>query len=358
MLKQFAFIVALLIICIICSCNHISNIFTPEKTVSYYNNEVISANKFAAIKKALNKGVKEFQAQSGTFILMDATNSVILATYTTDDRSVITEETYDVGAILKVFTVAMGLESGKIKADDKIDTSEPFVVGKLKVTDPHGSHELFELDRIIVESSNIGSAKIITKVGGRYQYGFFKRLGLLSRINSNNIYSVNPIFIPKEKWVNDEIYVTTLSFGYGLSATPLHIITAYSAIINGGTYHKPTFEKMVNNYGIYVISEENSELMRKYLRETVTDGTARRANSDKYVLMGKTSTVDKFGKDGKYDHDKVISTFVGNFEHNGIEYAILVMLDDPKASKETYGYVTAGWNAVPIAGKIIEEIVK
>jgi cell division protein FtsI (penicillin-binding protein 3) len=74
--------------------------------------------------------------------------------------------------------------------------------------------------------------------------------------------------------------------------------------------------------------------------------------------MGKTGTADKIGENGKYDLDHAVAIFVGNFEHNGTEYAILVMLDDPKASKETYGFNTAGWNAVPVAGEIVAKIVK
>ena len=139
----------------------------------------------------------------------------------------------------------------------------------------------------------------------------------------------------------------------------MHIITAHAAIINGGTYHEPSFEKINGKTETRVISKENSDYMRKYLRSVVTDGTARKANSDKYVLMGKTGSSDKFDlAKGKYDKKNVITTFVGNFEYNGTDYAILVMLDSPKASKETFGYNTAGWNAVPVAREIIEEIVK
>ena len=325
---------------------------------SYYNDKAISADKFEALTKALDAGVEKFQAQNGMFIIMDAADATVLATYSKDKSEAVDQKLYEAGSVYKVFDIAMGLESGSITAEEQIDTSEPLVIGKKKITDKQGSHEMLTLERILVESSSIGAAKIALKVGGEYQYDFFNKLGLLSKIDAYNINSSVPLSLKKNKWVNDEQLIATISYGYGVSDTPLHIITAYSAIVNGGTYYKPSLEKIDDKEGVRVISEDNSMLMRKYLRKVVTDGTAKKANSDKYVLMGKTGTADKVKKDGKYDSEHVISTLVGNFEYDGKNYAILVMLDDPKGLEETYGFVTAGWNAVPTAKNIIEEFIK
>lgn len=356
--NTFIYAAVLAGLCGIVACNHITNIFSLNIS-SYCNKEMISASKCAAVMNALDKGVEKFQAQNGILILMDAKDSTIVASYSTNKSQSADKVLYEAGSVFKTFNIAMGLESGKVKDSDKIDTSKPFVVDGLRVTDPHGSHSLITPEKILVESSNIGVAKIANKVGGEYQYNFFDKLGLLSPISSYNIESATPTFLRKEEWINNKKYITTLSYGYGVFDTPLHIITAHAAIINGGTYHKPSFEKINGKTETRVISKENSDYMRKYLRSVVTDGTARRANSDKYVLMGKTGSSDKFdATTGKYDQNNTMATFVGNFEHNGIEYAILVMLDDPKANKETFGYNTAGWNAVPVAGEIIEEIVK
>lgn len=362
MLKQFkkhiAYIIALIGICAVCACNNEDSAKTYDIS-SYYNDKVVSADKFAAIKDILDSGIKKFQAQNGILILMDAADSTIVASYSTNKSQSADKVLYEAGSVFKTFNIAMGLESGKVKDSDKIDTSKPFVVDGLRVTDPHGSHSLITPEKILVESSNIGVAKIANKVGGEYQYNFFDKLGLLSPISSYNIESATPAFLRKEEWINNKKYIAVLSYGYGVFDTPLHIITAHAAIINGGTYHEPSFEKINGKTEMRVISKENSDYMRKYLRSVVTDGTARRANSDKYVLMGKTGSSDKFdATTGKYDQNNTMTTFVGNFEYNGTDYAILVMLDSPKASKETFGYNTAGWNAVPVAGEIIEEIVK
>lgn len=325
---------------------------------SYYNNKVLSSEKFDTVTKILNDGVEKYKAKNGIFVLMDASDATILASYTTNERTAIDKRLYEIGSVFNTFDIAMGLESGKIKDGEEIDTSEPLVIEGVKITDPHGSHGMITPEQILIESSSIGAAKIALSVGGEYQYDFFNNLGLLSKINLYGIESTKPTSLGKEQWIKAPRYIATASYGYGIMDTPLHIISAYSAIINGGTYHKPSFEKIDDKKGVSVISAENSELMRKYLRKVVTDGTAKKADSDKYTLMGKTGTADKINEAGKYDDKRTVSTFVGNFEHNNVNYAILVMLDEPKGSKETYGYSTAGWNAVPVAGKIIEELIK
>lgn len=339
-------------------CGVFANDSVAKDVSSYYNNKVVSSEKFDVVSKILNDGVKKYKAKNGILVLMDASDATILASYTTNEPSAINKRLYETGSVFKTFDIAMGLESGKIKDGEEIDTSEPLEIAGTKITDPHGSHGMISPEQILVESSNIGAAKIALSVGGEYQYDFLNKLGLLSKIDSYEISSTKPASLGKEQWVKAPRYIATVSYGYGIMDTPLHIISAYSAIINGGTYHKPSFEKIEDKEGVSVISAENSELMRKYLRKVVTDGTAQRADSDKYTLMGKTGTADKINEAGKYDDKRTVSTFVGNFEHHNVNYAILVMLDEPKGSKETHGYITAGWNAVPVARNIIEEIVK
>lgn len=149
--------------------------------------------------------------------------------------------------------------------------------------------------------------------------------------------------------------MATISYGYGISTTPLHIISAFSAVINGGIYHEPSLVYKKEHEGQRVVSVKTSENMRTLLRAVVTRGTGRRANVDGYQVMGKTGTADKL-ENGHYNHKKSISTFVSGFPESDPQYTLIVVMDDPKASKETYGYTTAGWNAVPITRNIITAI--
>ena len=151
--------------------------------------------------------------------------------------------------------------------------------------------------------------------------------------------------------------MATISFGYGVSSTPLHIISAFSAVVNGGMYHQPTLLNNVKHKGKRVVSQNTSDAMRTLLRAVVTRGTGRRANVEGYQVMGKTGTADKLNENGRgYNHSKSISTFISAFPQSDPKYALLVVVDDPKGSAETFGHTEAGWNAVPITRKIITAV--
>ena len=175
-------------------------------------------------------------------------------------------------------------------------------------------------------------------------------------------FSELPIEVPEkgqpilpDKW--SEGTIATVSYGYGLAVTPLHVITAFSAMINGGLYHEPTLIKRgYEDDGKRVISYNTSISMRKLLRLVVEEGSGKRADVKGYEVAGKTGTANKLSAEGKYVDKKVRTTFVSAFPISNPKYALLLMLDEPKPIKETWGFVTSGWNTVPTAGKIIEAI--
>lgn len=96
--------------------------------------------------------------------------------------------------------------------------------------------------------------------------------------------------------------------------------------------------------------------MRDLLRLVVTEGSGKRANILGYEVAGKTGTANKLSANGKYNSKVVRTTFVSTFPVSKPQYALLVMMDEPKGSKETWWYTTAGWNVVPTAAKVISAI--
>ena len=96
--------------------------------------------------------------------------------------------------------------------------------------------------------------------------------------------------------------------------------------------------------------------MRKLMRLVVTEGSGKKANVAGYEVGGKTGTAEKLSTGGSYVNRKVRTTFVSAFPISDPKYALIVMMDEPKATKETFGYVTSGWNSVPTASKIISAI--
>lgn len=322
------------------------------------------------IREELVAGVEQFNAAGGAAILMDVKTGQVIAMTSIPDYdpnsnkninspehfNFATKGIYEAGSVFKVFNTALSLESGKVKTTDRFDTSHPIHVHRLRVTDPHGSHGYLTPEDILVESSNIGSTLEIMRVGKKFQRKFLQSINMDKALTEFELPELaKPWFLSEKNW--GETSMVTISYGYGISSTPLHIITAFSAIVNGGIYHQPTLLQNVQHKGKRIISENTSDSMRTLLRAVVTRGTGKRANVEGYQVMGKTGTADKLNKNGRgYDRSKSISSFISAFPQSNPQYALLVVIDDPKASKETYGYTTAGWNAVPISRKIITAV--
>jgi cell division protein FtsI (penicillin-binding protein 3) len=151
----------------------------------------------------------------------------------------------------------------------------------------------------------------------------------------------------------------TAAFGHGISIQPLQLAAAVAALVNGGMLVEPTFFKRDREAATAVsrrvITEKTSESMRYLMRLNVTEGTATKANAPGYRVGGKTGSAEKV-VDGRYSRDHRLTTFVGAFPMDDPRYVLLVMLDEPQPTKNTYGFATAGWNAVPTAGKIVERV--
>jgi len=319
------------------------------------------------IRELLLEGVKKYQAEAATAILMDVNTSEIISMVSVPDFNpnqpispdakslfnIATKGVYEPGSVLKVFNTAMSLESGKIKVADKFDATQPLKLKYNLIKDYRGENRWLSVPEILIYSSNIGSARMALQVGGDTQKDFMEKIGFFSEL---------PIEVPEKgyplvprKW--GEGTIATVAYGYGLAVTPLHVITAFSAMVNGGLYHEPTLIK--RNYednGKRVISYNTSVSMRKLLRLVVEEGSGKRANVKGYEVAGKTGTANKLSEDGKYVDKKVRTTFVSAFPISNPKYALLLMLDEPKPIKETWGFVTSGWNTVPTAGKIIEAV--
>jgi cell division protein FtsI (penicillin-binding protein 3) len=151
--------------------------------------------------------------------------------------------------------------------------------------------------------------------------------------------------------------VATAAYGYGISVTPMHIITAFSAVMNGGLYTPPTLvQDALGRKTRRIISHQTSMDMRKLLRDVVIYGSAKKANIEGYDIAGKTGTANKLDENGHYVKGKNVTSFVSTFPVSDPQYALMVIIDSPHPLKETYGFVTSGWNAVPTGANIIKRI--
>ncbi|MBK5926648.1 peptidoglycan D,D-transpeptidase FtsI family protein [Rhodobaculum claviforme] len=326
----------------------------------------------AAVTEVLERGVAMMSARGGTAILMEARTGQIVALVSLPDfdpndrpsplvegdpadsplfnRAV--QGVYELGSVFKAFPVAQALDRGILRPDSIVDTAGPLRWGRFRITDFRSRGARQSVSDIFVHSSNIGTARIAQMMGIEAQQEFLGQIGLLeaSPVELTEAPQGRPL--TPRNW--SELSMMTISYGHGLSVSPMHLAAAYAPLVNGGTTVTPSLVQRPRvPAGEQVISAEASAAFNVMMRETVARGTATMANVAGYHVGGKTGTADKPRATGGYYEGKVIATFVGAWPMPDPEYLLVVTLDEPVETSGTEPRRTAGWTAVPVAGEII-----
>jgi len=267
----------------------------------------------------------------------------------------LTTGVFEMGSTFKAFTIAMALDSGKVTLKSSFDAHGPMHVGRFQIHDFEPENRMLTIPEIFTYSSNIGAARTALAMGVDAHKAFLKKLGQLDRLRTELPESAEPI-VPRH-W--GELNTITIAFGHGLSVAPLQALMGVGALMNGGFLIPPTFlkrtEEEARALGKRVIKPETSEMMRYLMRLNVEKGTARKADIPGYYIGGKTGTADKV-VNGHYSKSSVLTDFMAVIPADKPRYLLLIMLDDPKASPETHGFKTSGWNAVPVGGAVVARI--
>ena len=259
--------------------------------------------------------------------------------------------TFEMGSTFKTFTTAMALDSGKVSLNSKFDASKPIRIGGFTINDFHGKRRVLTVPEIFIYSSNIGTAKEADIVGTDNHRAFLKKIGLLDKMTTELPEVARPTE-PKE-W--KKLNSITISFGHGVSTTPLQTAVAAAALMNGGKLIQPTFmprtREDADAIAVPVVKDQTSEAMRYLFRMNVEKGSGRQAGVAGYDVGGKTGTAEKVVR-GRYSADKRFNAFLSAFPIRDPKYVVLVILDEPKAEKGKGG-ATAGANAAPTVSAII-----
>ncbi|MDR0942709.1 MAG: penicillin-binding protein 2, partial [Holosporales bacterium] len=250
------------------------------------------------------------------------------------------------GSVSKILTVAIALDSGSAALGSVFDASEPIRVGRFSINDFRGKKRRLTLAEAFVFSSNIASAKMAQNFGVEVQKAYMKKFGMLDKVNLE-IQEVGKPLIPRH-W--SEATMMTVSYGYGLAVSPLTLLAAVSSIVNDGIRVKPTLiygkrQKFLEGED-RVVSSQTSKIARDLMRAVVCFGTARKAAIDGVDIIAKTGTAYKtqgksYGVDGQR---KRVTTLIGGFPKDKPEYMLLVSIDDPKPTPDSFGFATAGYN--------------
>ena len=250
----------------------------------------------------------------------------------------------------------MGMDSGIIKSMGQMYPcpGELHVAGR-KIGDTHPFNRPCSVAEIMKESSNVGTAQIADQSGAARQRKFLQQMGFMDRV-AVEMKERGRTLTPRD-WSRTD--VMTVGFGHSIAVTPLHLAIGYATLFNGGIYRPATLLKVDKDHpagkGRRVFSDDTSYKMRALLRLVVTHGTGKKADAPGYRVGGKTGTADKV-IGGRYSNSLVITTFAGVFPMDEPRYVIVVMLDEPKATAETYGFRYAGWNVAPVVSQTISRI--
>jgi len=329
------------------------------------------------IKTQLKKAMADFKTNTAGGLLMNVNSGEVLALVSLPDYNLnirenisdirymnqITKGVFELGSVFKTFTVALALEENIFSPETIIDNIPNNIKCSVhNIGDTHNFPESLSVEDILIRSSNIGALMIARKIGETKLKFFIEKLGLLKVVDFELEEVGHPL---KFKW--EKCKLETVSFGHGITTTPLQAATAYASIVNGGYIIKPTLQLEKNSNllsRVSIVSNKTSNQINKMLRKVVAEnkGTASNANIFGYEVGGKTGTAKNYR-----NSKKNINTFISIFPSSEPKYVLLVILDNPKGAPHlNYSYkgkpttnvsrTEAGWNSVYVAGKIIEKI--
>jgi cell division protein FtsI (penicillin-binding protein 3) len=323
----------------------------------------------AALIDELQKAIEKFRAIAGGGIVMDIDTGEVLSlvslpdfnpnqekkSFTKEQQNKMTSGVYELGSVIKAVTFAMAFDYGVATMSKSYDARFPLVIGSARINDFHAQRRVLTVPEVFTNSSNIGTAKMALEVGIEGHQEFLRRVGLFDRLQTELPESAKPL-LPR-RW--SKLATATAAFGHGFAVQPLQGAAVVAGLLNGGHMMTPTFLKRNAEDAMAmaqtIVKPSTAEALRYLFRLNATEGSAGKANVIGYRVGGKTGTAEKV-VNGRYSKDKRLASFIGAFPMDKPKYLLLVMLDEPKPTPETYGFATSGWNAVPTAGKIIERI--
>jgi cell division protein FtsI (penicillin-binding protein 3) len=317
----------------------------------------------AIARDVVTKAVVNFKAKGGGAIVLDVNTGEVIAMASAPDfdpndpnaspdgwLNRMSNGTFEMGSTFKTFTMAMALDSGKVTLHDAFDASAPIRIGGFVIHDFHGQGRVLTVPEIFQYSSNIGTAKIADLIGIDAHKAFLTRMGLLTKMPTE----LPEVATPSQPKVWKKINSITISFGHGVSTTPLQTAVAGAALVNGGKLIEPTFlprtAEQADLVATTVIKKSTSDDVRFLLDFNGSKGSGRAARVPGYDVGSKTGTADKV-VNGRYSHTANFNTFLAAFPIDNPRYVVMSFCDEPLTGE--HGGTISAYTAAPIARDII-----
>ncbi len=318
----------------------------------------------AALESELARAMTSFQAAGAAGVILDVHTGEIMGMSSLPSFNPnkvmrgeggvlnnVTQSVYELGSTFKPITVAAAIETGTVTSmSRRFDATAPVAIGRFRIKDDHAQNRWLNIPETLVHSSNIVSARIGDELGQARMEAMFRKLGF-DTAPDVELEKARPL------WPHNWGRATTLTaaYGHGIAVTPLHLASAYAALVNGGIWRPATMLKVAPGHaakGRRVISESTSARMNQLLRLIVLEGTGRKGEAPGFRVGGKTGTAEKPGAGG-YSKSVNVSTFAAAFPMDAPRYVVIAMLDAPKGNAESFGLTTAAWTAAPVVSRVI-----
>ncbi len=322
-----------------------------------------------ALEDELRRGMKLVQAQGGAGIVLDVDTGEVLALASLpefDPNKIdargeklmfnrVTNQVYELGSTFKPLSIAAAIDAGVVRNLGRRWDATPVKVGRFTISDSHSLGADLNVIETLIHSSNTVTARVVDELGPERMRRTMIDLGMNERPYIELPAKGFPIW-PGEKW--PRLRSMTVGYGHGIAVTPLHLASAYAAMVNGGIWRPATLKKLGPGEapkGRRVFKASTSSRMRQLLRAIAVYGTGRNADAPGYRVGGKTGSAEKPGAHG-YQKSALVSTFAAAFPMDRPRYVVIAMLDEPRGTLASSYQRTAAWNAAPIVGRLVPRI--
>ncbi len=323
-----------------------------------------------ALEDELRRGMKLVQAQGGAGIVLDVDTGEVLALASLpefDPNKIdargqklmfnrVTNQVYELGSTFKPLSVAAAIDAGVVRNLGRRWDASPVKVGRFSIRDSHDMGDDLNVVETLIHSSNTVTARVVDELGPERMRRTMIDLGMNERPYIELPAKGFPIW-PGEKW--PRLRSMTVGYGHGIAVTPLHLASAYAAMVNGGIWRPATLKKLGPGEapkGRRVFKASTSSRMRQILRATSIYGTGKNGDAPGYRVGGKTGSAEKPGGKAGYRRTALVSTFAAAFPMDRPRYVVIAMLDEPRGTLASSYQRTAAWNAAPIVGRLVPRI--
>jgi cell division protein FtsI (penicillin-binding protein 3) len=323
-----------------------------------------------ALEDELMKGMLDSKAKGAAGLVLDVDTGEILALASLPSFNPnlidhanegfifnrVTNQVYELGSTFKPITIAAAIDAGVVTdLSKRYQSNRALEIGGFQISDSHALGASLNVPQALIQSSNIVTAQVADQLGGVRLNTTMRSLGMNERPYIELPARGMPLW-PRGDW--SRITTMTVSYGHGIAVTPLHLASAYAAIVNGGIWRPATLRKVEPGTtvpGRRVFKASTSARMRQLLRLIVDLGTGKKANAPGFRVGGKTGSAEKPGVGG-YRETSLVATFAAVFPMDHPRYVVITMLDEPQGTAATSGQRTAAWNAAPVVGRVVPRI--